>query len=382
MAVRERGNAWQADVIVAGRRYRKDFRTREDALAWEAQVKAEAEARKQAEGDRRKSRRRGDPPPRPDAASSPQPPGDATKRDKPRTLGEIFERTFNRFYRGTVYEKDHWQMHQRVMDHFGANFPLSRMDTDAVDGFVETLKAQGKAGSTINGRLAALSKALRYAYDLGALPRLPRMERERLYNNRIRWLSQEEEEMLLALFRQWGRDDVADVVTVLVDTGMRQSELWALTPEDVKFEVSPSGRESGSIYIWKAKPPSKTKPVERTKNGEQRTIYMTERVARIMRARVQQTAPKEALFPYDNLWLRAPWERARAVMGLTGDEAFVPYICRHTCASRMVQRGVSVPVIQKWMGHKTIQITMRYAKIAPDNLREAAETLDGAASAA
>ncbi len=40
----------------------------------------------------------------------------------------------------------------------------------------------------------------------------------------------------------------------------------------------------------------------------------------------------------------------------------------HTCASRLVQRGVPLKVVQEWMGHKAINMTMRYAHLAPANL--------------
>ena len=54
----------------------------------------------------------------------------------------------------------------------------------------------------------------------------------------------------------------------------------------------------------------------------------------------------------------------------------IPYICRHTCASRLVQNGVALPVIQKWLGHKTLQVTLRYAILAPSSLTDAARVLE------
>ena len=62
-------------------------------------------------------------------------------------------------------------------------------------------------------------------------------------------------------------------------------------------------------------------------------------------------------------------------MGFVHDEQFIPYVCRHTCASRMAQRGVALPVIMRWMGHKSLQMTMRYAKLSPINFKEAADAL-------
>lgn len=44
----------------------------------------------------------------------------------------------------------------------------------------------------------------------------------------------------------------------------------------------------------------------------------------------------------------------------------------------MVQRGVPIPVIKEWLGHKTIQMTMRYAVLAPTNLMAAVSALEPA----
>ncbi len=44
--------------------------------------------------------------------------------------------------------------------------------------------------------------------------------------------------------------------------------------------------------------------------------------------------------------------------------------------SRLVQRGVTIPVVKAWFGHNTIQITMRYAHFAPANLLAAVSVLE------
>ena len=44
---------------------------------------------------------------------------------------------------------------------------------------------------------------------------------------------------------------------------------------------------------------------------------------------------------------------------------------RHTFASHLVMAGVDLPMVQQFMGHRTIQMTMRYAHLAPQHLRSA-----------
>ena len=48
---------------------------------------------------------------------------------------------------------------------------------------------------------------------------------------------------------------------------------------------------------------------------------------------------------------------------------------RHTYASLLVQRGVPLTVVSKLMGHATAKMTERYAKLSPDNKKDAANLI-------
>ena len=63
-------------------------------------------------------------------------------------------------------------------------------------------------------------------------------------------------------------------------------------------------------------------------------------------------------------------------MGLENDHQFTFHCTRHTCASRLVQRGIGIQVVQAWLGHKTIKMTLRYAHLNPNNFIEARNVLD------
>jgi len=48
---------------------------------------------------------------------------------------------------------------------------------------------------------------------------------------------------------------------------------------------------------------------------------------------------------------------------------------RHTFATRLVMAGVDLYTVKTLLGHKTIQMTMRYAHLAPGHLKQAVEVL-------
>ena len=59
---------------------------------------------------------------------------------------------------------------------------------------------------------------------------------------------------------------------------------------------------------------------------------------------------------------------------------FHPHDLRHTCAAWLVTAGVPLPEVRDLLGHSTIQMTERYAHLAPENVRAAVNVLDDSAS--
>ena len=76
------------------------------------------------------------------------------------------------------------------------------------------------------------------------------------------------------------------------------------------------------------------------------------------------------------------WKKKSRHNGGEDKEWYVPHLCRHTCATRLVQRGVPLGVVKDWMGHECIQATMIYAHHAPKQLHEAVKVLNTRESSA
>jgi len=63
-----------------------------------------------------------------------------------------------------------------------------------------------------------------------------------------------------------------------------------------------------------------------------------------------------------------------------GIENFTWHCLRHAFASRLVMAGVDIRTVAELMGHKSLQMTMRYAHLAPQHNAQAVAKLDRVAS--
>jgi integrase len=263
-------------------------------------------------------------------------------------------------WRGCAYEKQATLNAQSALDWFGPNRSLDAISLDEVDKWLADCEAKGNSDSTINRKRSALSKIAGVAHKYGHLEvplKLPRQRKEPV--GRIRQISKDEEQHLLQCLLSLYGQPMCDFVTILIDTGMRRGELLNLRPTDVNHTT-------GVLMVYGTEGKG-------TKNGKIRSIPMTSRVRLILSDDYKRGL---TCFSFKESEIRHAWDRVKGLMGLAEDDQFTLHVCRHTCASRLVQGGVSLAVVKEWLGHSNIQTTMRYAHLYPQDLMRAVAALE------
>jgi len=230
------------------------------------------------------------------------------------------------------------------IDEIFLNQRFSTFSQETLDDLIGTLRERGNSNATINRKMAALSKLLRKACKMGDIYSLPEFRRQKERSGRIRFLEIDEEERLFAEIRLRS-EHYWQLAVFLVDTGARLGEATGLHWNDV---------HDGTATFWL------------TKSGRSRTVPLTERVRDILRSMEREkSGPFGKIKQYQ---FRAVWHEAKAAVGLGTDSELVPHCLRHTCASRLVRGGVDIRRVQMWLGHQTLQMTMRYSHLATHDL--------------
>jgi len=242
---------------------------------------------------------------------------------------------------------------------FGAK-RLSELTSWHLEQYKKARKDAGLASSSVNLELAVLKAMLNKAVTWKKLAEHPGKEVKLLKapQGKTRFLSEEEEAAILAACSPALRR----IVQAGLLTGFRRQELTSLRSEAVDIE-----RGLVSVAACYAK------------NGESRTLPMSPRLKALLQEALAIHGNATTVFVRDT---GKPWTPNALTKAFTvacqraGIEPLSPHVLRHTFASRLVMAGVDLRTVQELMGHKDIQMTMRYAHLSPDHKRAAMEVLD------
>lgn len=240
---------------------------------------------------------------------------------------------------------------KKILPDFGHR-PIDQIKPSDID---EWLARNTKAPATANRYRSLFSLIFREAIRNGRATnnpaRLVRMRAEA--NGRIRFLTDLEEKKLRVAIEKRYPHRMPDLVIAL-GTGMRLSEQFGLTWGQLDL-----GREE--IHL------------DQTKNGSSRTIPMNRAVYEsFMELKKRHPKASKEDFVFD---IKSPRMWFGSALKDANIEQYRWHDHRHTFCSRLAMRGENLKVIQELAGHKTIQMSARYAHLGQKTLRSAVDGL-------
>ena len=277
---------------------------------------------------------------------------DADRSQLPTTVGEILAYTYEHRWHGLKSEDDLYRNGKHVAQALGLDKPVAILGDRRTGEMIRSHFKGSVSPATVNRKISALSALASTAYSLDLIPSKPATKLEKEPEGRQKFLTESEETVLLAWLRGH-HPDLVDVVKFLIDTGVRVSEA---------LNLQWSNFEDGRIKFTGTQ----------TKTSKSRTIPLTAEALSILMRRRNLETPFAGIH-YRRLSLR--FEQAAEALDLGKD--VVLHTCRHTFASRLVQRGIDLYVVAKLLGHNSITTTQRYAHLRMSNMDAAISILQG-----
>jgi integrase len=305
------------------------------------------------------------------------------KKDYTTTLGEILDKYKENYGSQSIFQT--WKVFciKRFKEYFGVDTRLSNIRYVDLESYRNQLKQTLtrkktiRTVATINREISCLHHVFTKAVEWDMMERNPFDRGKSLLqkenNQRIRFLTDEEIPRLIAECPR----HLKSIVVCALNTGMRKGEILSLQWDQVHH---------GFIYLQKTK----------TSNPRQNPINDTlaELFEEIRAEQRQLHLLTPSVFTYrkgDNRPIRNRPPISLVVPGPVGaiNGGFVSVLrragihnfkfhdLRHTFASHMVMRGASLKTVQELLGHKTIQMTMRYAHLSEQHKQTAVNLLNG-----
>ncbi len=188
---------------------------------------------------------------------------------------------------------------------------------------------------------------------------IPKFQEEK----RDRWLNEEELKRLTNVLNVHPNQRAANVIRLLILTGARKSEALNATWDQFDLERG----------VW-------TKPAHTTKQNRREHVPLSGATVELLKGmQTAHASDSPYLFPGD-----VPGKPLNCIKKFWDDVRIAAKIdncrvhdLRHTFASHLVSSGISLPIVGRLLGHTQPQTTQRYAHLADDPLREAAEKFGG-----
>lgn len=291
----------------------------------------------------------------------------------------------------TIQKYEQTGRHLVFFNHFDFNL----IDSTVVDAWVNLLRdpeyQQAQRNSRINYRhefdllRGVVNYYLEFENEDYRTPIKQRHKkrlcsRPRNSEKQIKFLDVRQQEALKtnlkALIESNPHENLARLMRVQLETGLRIGEIAALQKEQINFITQ-------EILIdrhlqWDRAKGGTTKLAKGTKGGRSRMILMSQECMRILRQNLPFEA-KAKIFSINDDWItyRKIQHFYRIQLEKVGSAALGSHTLRHTFAVNFLRKTKDIHALQKLLGHADLTETQGYAKYSDESTRRAFQLFDG-----
>ncbi len=280
------------------------------------------------------------------------------------TLSEATRIVYKRQYNGTDSAKNFLTAMNHNIQAIG-DIRVDKITTPVVNKMMDYLLLKLKnSKAVVNTKRGYLKTVLDHMIDDGYIDKVRLPKRHRIKKQKVEYLTQDMEDELLDYLRDKSFDEDKKIyleshyiISCLIDLGCRVSELLGLEKRYVDFD-------NNQINF------------NERKNDNAVAVPMTDRVKKIMKLYCYNKRDFDRVFSLEYDQLNGIWQDARKSLGYADKKFYTLHLCRHTTASKLVQRGVPLLLVKDWLGHEDIKTTMIYAHLQPRALHSVVGVLN------
>ncbi len=246
---------------------------------------------------------------------------------------------------------------ENLLEYFGETIRLSRITASKAEGFkLFLVNHKGYSKTTANIRLRHAKAMFSKAVEWNHLAENPFSKVSPFKTEeKLRYLTPEE---LKRLFSVIDREDHKAYFFLIFYTGMRLGEVISLEWKDIDLE--------NDIIIVR------NKGTFHTKNYKERVVPIhPDLKPYLKRLRADSDIEDVRVVKYS----RSGLGKLFAVYSKRSGVHCSPHKLRHTFATLLASKGVSLKAIQEMLGHSRVTTTEIYAKMATDYLKESVKHL-------
>ena len=256
---------------------------------------------------------------------------------------------------------------RQLIEHTG-NVPITKLNYQLFEKFFTDTYSRTKQGAVTYYRIlkSAFNKAVQWEYISNnpilkiKLPKIPQNNPSYLSEAQLQCILNQETNLVLN-----------DIYTFAFYTGMRLTEITFLQWNQISF-VERNIRVMNTVEFT-------------TKGKRERIVPMSDKVFNILQTAIPKIVDLQKtnyVFKmnrrrFNSDYISKAFKEAvrEAAKENLIDSKIHFHDLRHSFASNLTQKGVSIYIIKELLGHIDIKTTMIYAHLTPDNLRNAVELL-------